>query len=140
MAEIRECPNPECRSEHILIEADIDDGYQASCACGMRGPMRATEDLAWESWDALPREEPWRKVEDGLPFETKSHDVDRVRVDVHMASGLMLDTAWFCWDTGEHYPHEWEPKWAAFDGYSLEADGDTVTHWRPHTPPRGPGG
>lgn len=57
--ELKRCPY--CKGTYTCIQNVQTGGHQATCCCGMTGPIMATEQEAAESWNALPRRLRWTK-------------------------------------------------------------------------------
>lgn len=122
---LQPCPNEECRGECYADTAAFSRAWQVFCArnCGYSGPAAATEDEAIELHNRMPRTEPWVSVAERMPEDPNQ--------ECYLAFGNCTVEGTLVW-SGQH--------WHWSDGlplYELDTD-STVTHWRPHTPPRGP--
>jgi hypothetical protein len=61
MSELRECPNPKCRSANVesyryMLVAKTNRQYVRCLDCGMHGPIENGKSDAEAAWNAMPRE------------------------------------------------------------------------------------
>jgi hypothetical protein len=141
MTELRECPNPECRSalvllclgEHLEVGPAKTERLIECQDCGMWGPA-GTEAEAARLWNALPRQSdleqlrariaeldpPWVRIGDGLPQDPYSWDI--ALRDGSVRTNL-------AWDRYYEFFHDGGPNaWTSAE----------VSHYRRHTTPKHP--
>lgn len=143
MAELKPCPNPECRGECVVQHEDLTDtpwgmmrNYWVECnrdggehSCLYRGPVGDNPSQASARHNALPREERWVPVSEGLP-------ADRTEVDVYQKTPLR-EAGHFIRKIRVGLLYESQTFRTPGGRYQVVP---FITHWRPHTPPRGPEG
>lgn len=136
MTDLRECPNPRCANARHITVASAETWNEVICGdCGMRGPNENTRDEAIALWNALPREERWVPVE-----EDDSYPNGGTVLDIWTSEGRCFEGCVFYDQHGD--------RGLVFDGLldndqgdwlsDLLNDAEIPTHWRRHTPPKGP--
>ena len=93
-------PCPYCKGTYTCIQNVQTGGHQATCYCGMTGPILATEQEAAESWNALPRRLRFSKEKPITPDFYWNRDGGLLRI----GEILEISGALFCHFAGEHEP------------------------------------